>query len=206
MGPVTGCPAHTAHMATLRELTRWSDPALSGLVAGCGLAFLLSLSLYSAVSVVAYTMLALAMVGLCCKMYVHLMGLLKKPCQDPLARVQQLQLTVTEDQVQGGLSSLLTGLNATLARLRSLVLVEDYLESAKFGLTLYTATFLGALVNTLALLTMLWVAAFTLPPVYSARQAEIDSALEVAAAQYAKLSAQLSSLLPAHTVDQGKAE
>merc|ERR1712080_179281 len=80
---VTGCPAHTAHMATLRELTRWSDPALSGLVAGCGLAFLLSLSLYSAVSVVAYTMLALAMVGLCCKMYVHLMGLLKKPSGPP---------------------------------------------------------------------------------------------------------------------------
>merc|ERR1712032_1442726 len=70
-------------MATLCELTRWKDPVLSGLVAGSGLLFLIALSCYSLIAVAAYFGLSFVLLGLGSKLYVHLMGLLKKPCKDP---------------------------------------------------------------------------------------------------------------------------
>merc|ERR1712156_1420030 len=115
-------------MAVLCELTRWKDPVLSGLVAGSGLLFLGALSCYSLIAVVAYFGLSLVLLGLGSKPYVHLMGLLKKPCKDPLAKVESLHLEVTEEQVQGILSQI-----------------------AKFALAAYLATFLGAVMNSLTL-------------------------------------------------------
>merc|ERR1712126_173019 len=85
-------------MASLCELTRWKDPVLSGLVAGSGLLFLIALSCYSAIAVAAYFGLSLVLLGLGSKLYVHLMGLLKKPCKDPLAKVESLNLEVTESR------------------------------------------------------------------------------------------------------------
>merc|ERR1712223_378658 len=73
-------------MAVLCDLTRWKDPVLSGLVAGSGLLFLGALSCYSLIAVVAYFGLSLVLLGLGSKLYVHLMGLLKKPCRDPSPR------------------------------------------------------------------------------------------------------------------------
>merc|ERR1711936_1336772 len=78
-------------MAPLCELTRWKDPVLSGLVAGSGLLFLAAISCYSLIAVAAYFGLSLFLLGLGSKLYVHLMGLLKKPCKDPLAKVQLCQ-------------------------------------------------------------------------------------------------------------------
>merc|ERR1711944_79517 len=171
-------------MAVLCDLTRWKDPVLSGLVAGSGLLFLGALSCYSLIAVVAYFGLSLVLLGLGSKLYVHLMGLLKKPCKDPLAKVESLNLEVTEEQVQAVLSQVASYANMVAATTKRLLLVEDYLESAKFALVAYLATFLGAIMNSLTLVAIAWVAAFSLPTVYAAKQKEVDAMLATVTAHY----------------------
>ena len=89
------------------------------------------------------------------------------------------------------------GLNTAVTAVRSLILAENYLDTAKFGLILYTATLLGALANTLTLVTISWVAAFTLPTVYDAKKKEIDGAVAAAMEHYSCLNAKVAALLPA---------
>merc|ERR1712126_535226 len=137
-----------------------------------------------------------------CKCYLHLMGLLKKPCKDPLAGLESLDLSVTEEQMQGHLSNTLQYINTTVASLRNLLLMENYLNSAKFGLILYLLTFLGSFTNSLTLVTVAWVALFSLPTVYAAKQTEIDSLLDTVHTHYTALNTKLSSLLPAPTQEK----
>jgi len=159
--------------------------------------FLLSLTSYSLISVVAYTMLSLVLLGLGAKMYVHLMGLLKKPCSDPLASLHNLKLEVTEEQVNATVTKLTAMAQGAGNKLKSLVLMENYLDTVKFALLLYTLTFFGALMNSLTVLIFSWVLAFSLPTVYKAKKKEIDSALAVAAGHYNNLNSKLNSFLPA---------
>ena len=158
-------------------LTRWVDPSLSGLVLGSGLVLLLSLSYYSALSVAAYFCLSLVLLGLGSKLYVHLMGLLKKPCKDPLLAVENLDVSLTEEQVSAVLLQAAECYNSLAAKLKSLLLVENALDSLKFSLVLYSCTLLGSLANTLSLLTLAWLAFFSLPSLYTAKQKELDSLL-----------------------------
>merc|ERR1712055_571255 len=203
MGHCTGRKGHGesnstpgSGMATLCELTRWKDPVLSGLVAGSGLLFLIALSCYSFIAVAAYFGLSLVLLGLGSKLYVHLMGLLKKPCKDPLTKVESLNLEVTEEHVEAVLSQTADYINMTAATTKRLLLVEDYLESAKFALAAYLATFLGALMNSLTLVAIAWLAAFTLPTVYVARQKEVDAMMATATTHYTNLTAKLVALVP----------
>ena len=165
-------------------------------MAGSGLLFLGALSCYSLIAVVAYFGLSLVLLGLGSKLYVHLMGLLKKPCKDPLAKVESLHLEVTEEQVQGILSQVTNHINVAAATTNRLLLVEDYLESAKFALAAYLATFLGAVMNSLTLVIIAWVAAFSLPTVYAAKQKEVDALLATATTHYNNLNAKLAALVP----------
>merc|ERR1711892_313980 len=148
---------HTCIMSP-SNILNWSDPSLSGLIFGSGLVFLLSL-----LSVVAYFALTLLFFGLGCKVYVHLMGTLKKPCKDPLAKLEVIDVTISSENVEAILASCVEALNTTVAQVRGLCLVQNYLDSAKFAGVLYLATFIGAIFNTLTLLTMAWVGMFALP-------------------------------------------
>ena len=177
-------------------ILRWKDPVLSGLVAGSGLLFLAAISCYSLIAVAAYFGLSLVLLGLGSKLYVHLMGLLKKPCKDPLAKVESLNLEVTEEQVQAVLSQTANHFNVAAATTKRLLLVEDYLESAKFALVAYLATFIGAIMNSLTLVIIAWVAAFSLPTVYAAKQKEVDAMLATATTHYTALNAKLVALVP----------
>merc|ERR1711942_433185 len=85
---------------SLVPLLTWSNPSLSGIVLTSGLVILSSLLSYSFISVISNVMLLLTLGGLSSKLYVHLMGLLKKPCKDPLVVLGSIDLSVKEDVVQ----------------------------------------------------------------------------------------------------------
>merc|ERR1711913_255764 len=126
-----------AHLS-IRNILNWSDPSLSGLVFGSGFVFLLSLSYFSLLSVIAYFALSLLFLGMGCKVYVHLMGALKKPCKDPLASIEVMDLEISNDALEKLLNYVVEVLNTTSAQLRSLCLVQNYLSSAKFAVLLYS--------------------------------------------------------------------
>ena len=58
-----------------------------------------------------------------------------------------------------------TKLNASLVKLCRLFLVENMLDSIKFGLSLWVLTYIGSWFNAMTLVLMSWVGLFTIPKV-----------------------------------------
>ena len=87
--------------------------------------------------------------------------------------------------------------NSLATNLKSLLLVENALDSLKFSLVLYSCTLLGSLANTLTLLTLGWLAVFSLPSLYTAKQKELDSLLATLQGHYSAANSKLVALFPA---------
>eukprot|EP00090_Calanus_glacialis_P008062 TRINITY_DN1640_c0_g1_i1.p1 TRINITY_DN1640_c0_g1~~TRINITY_DN1640_c0_g1_i1.p1 ORF type:complete len:203 (+),score=78.41 TRINITY_DN1640_c0_g1_i1:139-747(+) len=181
----------------LRNILNWSDPSLSGLIFGSGFVFLLSLSHFSLLSVIAYFSLTLLFFCMGCKVYVHLMGTLKKPCKDPLAKVEVMDLAISGENIEALLAPAVEGLNTATAQLRGFCLVQNYFDSAKFAAVLYVATFIGSFLNTLTILTITWVIIFVLPTVYEQNQAKADEILGQVKNQYEAINKKVAAMLPA---------
>merc|ERR1712228_955486 len=95
-------------------------------------------------------------------------------------------------------------LNAILLKLKSILLVENTVESVKFAVLMYLLTYIGAMMNGLTIVTLAWVGAFSLPRVYRDNQKQIDEAINPLKSKLEDLQAKLQSSLPASIV--GKKE
>merc|ERR1712020_43803 len=170
---------------------------LTGVVFGSGLVFFISLSYFSLLSVIAYLALGLLFLGMGCKLYVPLMGALKKPCKDPLANIEAMNLEISNETLEKLLNNLVELYNTTSVQLRSLCLFQNYLDSVKFAVILYVATFIGSLFNTLTLFTLGWVLTFVIPSVYEQNQAKVDEVLAQVKTQYEVINKKVAAMLPA---------
>ena len=77
----------------------------------------------------------------------------------------ELNLEIPEEKVSNIANNASTKLNATLLELRRLFLVENMLDSIKFGLSLWVLTYIGSWFNAMTLVLMSWVGLFTIPKV-----------------------------------------
>lgn len=181
----------------------WADPVASGVVLVSGLLVLIALGWYSVISIVSNLLLLGVLLGVGCKVYVHLMGMLKKPCKDPLAQLAVLDVSITEDCIRDSVVGLVDGYNYAANELRRLLLGEDLYDSLKFGLLVYLGTILGAIfTNTLVLLGMCWVLSFVLPKIYEDNQDCIGDGLCQLKQQYTAVDQKLASFFPRSKVDQ----
>merc|ERR1719341_606027 len=139
----------TLNYSPTAALFHWVEPVSSGVVLALGLLILLSLSCYSTISILANLLLLGVVVGLGSKMYVHLMGMLKKPCKDPLAQLAVVDLSIPEDceHLAEFVKSCVDTYNTSASTLRSVLLGEDMYGSLKFGLVVYMLTFVGAILT-----------------------------------------------------------
>jgi len=179
------------------NLWLWTHPPVTAGVLVAGMAVLISLVKYSLISVVANISLAVLMAGVACKVYVHLMGFLKKPCTDPLDSVKDIDVTLPGDKVEAFVTSAAETINCVSSSLRSLILVENYVESIKFGVLMYLLTFIGAIFNTLTLLILGWICAFIFPTIYDQNQAQLDDLFAQIVEKYNGINDKLSAMLPA---------
>ena len=79
-------------------------------------------------------------------------------------------------------------LNCLLLKLKSIFLIENILDSVKFGVVMYGLIVLGRWMNGLTLLTLIWVALFTVPKFYKDNQKVVDDALAPIKAKIAELT------------------
>merc|ERR1719278_2484898 len=176
------------------SLWLWSHPPVSGLVLASGLVLLVSLLRFSLISVAA---LAVLLLGVAARVYVHLMGFLKNPCTDPLDSVRDIEVTLPADKVEAFVTCSGEHFNAAATALRNLVLLEDYVDSLKFGAVCYLLTFVGAVFNTLTLVTLAWVGAFLFPTIYDQNQEKFDELAAQIVDKYQGVNAKLTAMLPA---------
>ena len=137
------------------------------------------------------------MIGVGCRVYVHLMGFLKKPCSDPLDLVRDIEVTLPSEKVDYFVSTTAENVNNIALKTKSLILFENYIDTLKFFILLYIITFIGAVFNTLTLLVLSWVGAFLFPTIYDQNQDQFDAMAAQFVVKYQGIDAKINSLLPA---------
>jgi hypothetical protein len=109
-------------------------------------------------------------------------------------------LAIPSEKVQDLATKSTEKANCALTELRRLFLVENMLDSIKFGLSLWLLTYIGSWFNAMTLIILSWVGLFTIPKVYLNNKAAIDPILEKVKTQYKEISDKVGAMLP-----QGKA-
>merc|ERR1711962_1334957 len=159
---------------------------------------LISICYYSLISVCAYLSLTALLAVLSLKVYTYVMVtfLKKEVACNPLAKIGELDLEIPEEKVNSLANNASTKLNCTLLELRRLFLVENMLDSIKFGLSLWVLTYIGSWFNAMTLVLISWVGLFTIPKVYILNKAQIDPVLDKVKAQFDEISGKVFAMIP----------
>jgi hypothetical protein len=182
----------------LPNILYWEDPVQSGAVFGTVLVTLVSLCYYSLITVASYTCLTVLMLVLAVKLYSYVMVMLKKaePGSDPLAMVAAMPVTVPADTITNMSPCVAKMLNNFTTELRRLFLVENMVDTIKFGLSLWLLTYLGSWFNFLTLIILAWLGLFTAPKLYLNNQTQVDEVLGKVMAQVEEVKGKVMALIP----------
>lgn len=91
----------------------------------------------------------------------------------------ELDLTLNPDKVREITDLAVVHVNTAIVELRRRFLVEDLIDSIKFGVLLWCLTYVGAWFNGLSLLIIAYVGLFTIPKVYENNKTQIDANIEI---------------------------
>ncbi|XP_073528396.1 reticulon-4 isoform X5 [Phyllobates terribilis] len=157
------------------DLLYWQDIKKSGAVFGVSLFLLLSLTVFSIVSVAAYIALGLLSVSISFRIYKGVLQAIQKSDEGhPFKAYLDSNVAVSEDLVQKYCNIALSHVNCSIKELRRLFLVEDLVDSLKFAVLMWVFTYIGALFNGLTLLILALISLFSIPVIYERHQTQID--------------------------------
>ncbi|XP_054723717.1 reticulon-3-like, partial [Uloborus diversus] len=153
----------------------WRDPKKSGVAFGTSLVLLLSLKYFSFISVVAYITLAVLTLTVSFRIYKNVLQAVQKSNDGhPFKDYLEMDIALSQGKCSETVEVLIQHVNCVTGKLRSLVLVEDLVDTLKLVLLAWCLTYVGAWFNGLTLIILGVVAAFTLPKVYETNKAQID--------------------------------
>uniref|UniRef100_A0A8C5RIS5 Reticulon n=1 Tax=Laticauda laticaudata TaxID=8630 RepID=A0A8C5RIS5_LATLA len=162
------------------DLLYWRDVKKTGVVFGASLFLLLSLTVFSIVSVIAYIGLALLSVTISFRIYKGVIQAVQKSDEGhPFSAYLNRDVAVSEELVQKYSRVVLGHLNSTNKELRCLFLVGDLVDSLKFAVLMWVFTYVGALFNGLTLLILALISLFSIPVIYEKHQTQIDHYVEL---------------------------
>ena len=130
-------------MKTLSDVILWKNFRFSLIIFISGFVFLVLTLFYSLMSVLTSTLLYISLTCLAAKLYVHLMGFLKKPCVDILVKLDSEYFSVNEAALEEMSREYCEKLILFLSEFRSLLFVHDFEKSSKFAVLLYMLSYLG---------------------------------------------------------------
>ncbi|XP_028927558.1 reticulon-4 isoform X6 [Ornithorhynchus anatinus] len=163
------------HSSAVIDLLYWRDIKKTGVVFGASLFLLLSLTVFSIVSVTAYIALALLSVTISFRIYKGVIQAVQKSNEGhPFSAYLDSEVAISEDLVQKYSNSALGHVNCTIKELRRLFLVDDLVDSLKFAVLMWVFTYVGALFNGLTLLILALISLFSVPVIYERHQTQID--------------------------------
>merc|ERR1719229_2029923 len=176
---------------------QWEDPIYTGVIFGTVLATLISICYYSLISVIAYVSIALLLAVSAVKLYTYVMvTFLKKDVTNPIAKFAGVDVTIPGDKINDLAGKATDKLNCSLKELRRLFMVENMLDSIKFGLSLWVLTYIGSWFNAMTLFIMAWVGLFSVPKIYINNKAQIDPILDQVKAKLTEVSDKVTNMMP----------
>ncbi|XP_004403716.1 PREDICTED: reticulon-4 isoform X5 [Odobenus rosmarus divergens] len=183
--------------SVVADLLYWRDMKKTGVVFGASLFLLLSLTVFSIVSVTAYIVLALLSVTISFRIYKGVIQAIQKSDEGhPFRAYLESEVTISEELVQKYSNSALGHVNCTIKELRRLFLVDDLVDSLKFAVLMWVFTYVGALFNGLTLLILALISLFSVPVIYERHQAQIDHYLGLANKNVKDAMAKIQAKIP----------
>ncbi|KAL9926197.1 reticulon isoform 1-T1 [Glossina fuscipes fuscipes] len=184
----------------VESLIYWRDVKKSGIVFGAGLITLLAISCCSVISVFAYLSLTILSGTIAFRIYKSVMQAIQKTSDGhPFKEYLDYDLTLSQDKVQHIAGVAVAHVNGFVAEMRRLFLVEDLVDSIKFGVILCVMTYIGAWFNGMTLVIMAFVSLFTLPKVYENNKQSIDTYLDLARSKVADVTEKIKAAIPLGT-------
>ncbi|XP_046962843.1 reticulon-1 isoform X2 [Vanessa cardui] len=184
-------------MGLVESLIYWRSAGRSGAALGAGLALLVALACCSVVSVLAYSSLLALSAAVAFRIYKNVLQAVQKTNEGhPFKWLLEKDISVPAERAQSLAAGATAHLNAALAELRRLFLVEDLVDSLKFGVLLWCLTYVGACFNGITLIILGWIALFTLPKAYEMNKPQVDANLELARAKINEISAKVRAAVP----------
>lgn len=181
----------------VESLIYWRNAVRSGAALGGGLALLVALASCSVVSVLAYAALLALAAALALRIYRNVLQAVQKTTDGhPFKWLLEKDISVPAERAQALAAAATAHLNATTHELRRLFLVEDLVDSLKFGVLLWCLTYVGACFNGITLIILGWVALFTLPKAYEMNKTQVDANLELARAKINEITAKVRAAVP----------
>ncbi|XP_030414353.1 reticulon-1 isoform X2 [Gopherus evgoodei] len=182
---------------TAIDLLYWRDIKQTGIVFGSILLLLFSLTQFSVVSVIAYLALAALSATISFRIYKSVLQAVQKTDEGhPFKAYLEMEMSLSQDQIQKYTDCLQLYVNSTVRELRRLFLVQDLVDSLKFAVLMWLLTYVGALFNGLTLMIMAVVSMFTLPVVYDKYQAQIDQYLGLVRTHINTVMAKIQAKIP----------
>merc|ERR1711868_32071 len=185
----------------MNSLLYWENPRGSGIICGSVLVCLLAVRYISLISVIGNLSLALVTATMSFRIYKSVLAAVNKTNEGhPFKQFLEVDVTLPADKVSSLSNSFFPQLNAILLKLKSILLIENVIEPVKFTVSMYLLTYVGAIMNGLTIITLTWVAMFSVPRVYRDNQKQIDDALLPLKSKFDDLQGKLQAALPASIV------
>jgi len=173
------------------DLIYWKDIKKSAAVAASSLLLLIALSIFSVLTVVSYISLTVLTVTFSYAVYKRTLAAVQKSNEGhPFGQYLEMDLSISPEKAQEYAEIISSYMATYVGELRRLVLVEDMIDSIKFGIFLWVMTYVGAWFNGLTLLILGLVSMFSLPKTYEVYQEQIDAYLALAQDQVKGIMAQ----------------
>jgi hypothetical protein len=174
------------------DLIYWKDIKKSAAVAASSLLLLIALSIFSVLTVVSYISLTVLTVTFSYAVYKRTLAAVQKSNEGhPFGQYLEMDLSISPEKAQEYAEIISSYMATYVGELRRLVLVEDMIDSIKFGIFLWVMTYVGAWFNGLTLLILGLVSMFSLPKTYEVYQEQIDAYLALAQDQVKGIMAQV---------------
>jgi hypothetical protein len=192
-----GLLAMPYNRATLESLIYWRDVKKSGIVFGAGVTTILAISCFSVISVFAWLSLLLLCGAFAFRIYKSVLQAIQKTSDGhPFEDLLKFDLTISQEKVQSFASVAVSQVNGFVAELRRLFLVEDFVDSLRFGLLLWVMTYIGSWLNGMTLVLLAFISLFTLPKVYENNKQSIDTYLNLVLTKITEITDKIRDAMP----------
>jgi len=162
----------------VRDLLLWKDPKFTGIVFGTELVLLISLASFSLLTVIGSLMLlSLTSLG-AYRFYLAFMFRIKGTPDETFDKLSAYEISLPKEKIKQLTHLLEDDINKVLNKVKSIVLWDNIYVSTVAFAAFYFIYCVGSVFNTLTLLILALVSAFTLPKVYEIYKVPIDGLLE----------------------------
>jgi hypothetical protein len=179
------------------DLVYWRDPKKSGAALALTLAVVFLFAKVPFLSLVVYSALAVLAGTLGFRVFKLVEAQVKKTdASNPFHPYLERDIVVPQERVHAQVDVLVEHAQSVLIQLRRLFLVENLLDSIKFGLLLWTLTYIAAWFSGLALVVIFVLGVFAVPKFYEVNKQPIDQYLAIAHENVEKVNNTLQDKLP----------